>query len=472
MSREKVLIKNTIIYAIGNFGSQFLSFLLIPLYTSYLDLSDYGYFDLVSTTIALIIPLITFQLNDGLYRYLLEAKSSEEKTKYITNSIIIIIKNLVIFNICYIIFIQFKSFRYQYIILAQLNFNIIYGLYAQISRGLKENTIYAITGVNSTFITLILNIFFITVMKYSIGGLIISNIISSIVNILYLEYKIKIHRYIKFNMINKVIMKNLIGYSMPLIPNVICWWFMNTVDRYFLTINSGMQANGIYAISNKFPSLLIMVNSIFYLAWQESAISEYKSKDKNEFYSKMFNLLLVLQFTTVIILLAFTKVVMKYMVDDAYFSAWMFIPFLYFGAIFTAFSSFYGTGYLSSKETMGAFYTSISGAIINILLNIILIPIMGIQGASFSTMISILIMWLTRVWQTKRYFKIDICKRKFISLFLISIIYTIFYYLNIKVINYFMMISSLIIFIIYNKEFINAIINGARKANFIKKSTS
>ena len=459
MNREKTLIKNTIIYTIANFGSKFLSFLLLPVYTYYLTTGDYGYFDLITTTVSLLIPLITFQINDGLYRYLLESNNTKESSDYISNAFFVTMKNLLIFNLLYIILIQFKSFRYDYIILLQLDLSIVVGLWSQISRGLKRNIEYAISGIITTIIILVSNILFITVMNYGVGSLIISNILASIISVIYLDYRLGIHYYIKFNLKNKIIKRNLMVYSIPLIPNVVSWWLMNLSDRYFLNFYKGIEANGIYAVSNKFPAILITVNSIFYLAWQESAISEYKSKDKNEFYSKMFNLLVVLEFTAVIILLPFTKLIMKYIVDNKFYSAWLFIPFLYFAAIFNAFSSFYGTGYQSSKETLGAFYTSMYGAIINILLNMLLIPIMGIQGAVLSTMVSFLIIWLVRLQQTKKYFKIHIHKNKIISLLLISIIYTLFYYLNIKFMNYLLMILSIIIFIFYNKD----LLNGAMK---------
>ena len=452
MTREKTLIKNTIIYAVGNFGSKFLTFLLLPLYTYYLTTGDYGYFDLITTTVWLIIPLITFQINDGLYRYLLETNNTKECSDYISNSFFIELKNLLLFNLVYIILIQFKSFRYDYIILLQIDFGIMSGLWAQISRGLKRNFEYAMSGIISTIIILVSNIFFITYMKYGVGSLIISNVLASIIIVIYIDYKLKIRKYIKYKLQNKNIKKQLILYSIPLIPNVISWWLMNVFDRYFLNFYIGIEANGIYAVANKFPSILIMVNSIFYLAWQESAIGEYNSKDKNIFYSKMFNLLVVLEFTTVLILLPFTKFIMKYIVKNNFYSAWLFIPFLYFGAIFNAFSSFYGTGYQSSKETIGAFYTSVYGAVINIILNIILIPVIGIQGASLSTMVSFLIMWLARLWQTKKYFKITIHKNKIISLLALSLIYTLFYYLNIDYMNYLLMILSLIFFILYNKK--------------------
>lgn len=458
MSREGVLVKNTIIYSLGNFGSKILSFLLLPFYTYYLSTNDYGKFELISTTVLLLAPIITFQIYDGLYRYLLDSKSKEEASNIISNSFFITMRNMIIFNLLYLIIIQFKSFSYEYLILLQIDFSILSGLWAQIARGLKKNVEYSLSGIIATIVILISNILFITVMNLRVGALIISNTLSFIFIIIYLEGKLKIRRYIKLKFHSKIIKRKLVAFSLPLIPNVISWWFMNVSDRYFLAFYKGITANGIYAISNKFPSILIMLNSIFYLAWQESAISEYEAKDRNDFYTRMFNILMNLEFTGVIGLLAFTKFIMKFMVNAKFQSAWAFIPFLYMGTIFNSFSSFYGTGYLSSKDTIGAFYTSFIGGIVNVILNVILIPIIGIQGASFSTMIAFLVMWITRLYQTRKYFKININFKSLILLSLLSIIFIFLYYRSGKLVEGIMMISSIIIFFEFNKSPVNKII--------------
>lgn len=454
MSKEKTLVKNTIIYAIGNFGSKMLSFILLPFYTYYLSTNDYGYFDLITTTIMLLLPIITFEIYDGLYRYLLDSKNDVETSNVISNSFFIVIRNLVIFIIVYIIFIQFKSFRYQYLILFQIVLNILAAFCTQISRGIRRNIEYSISGILSTLIILTSNIIFITVMNLKVGSLIISNILAYVVVIIYLEVRLKIHKYLKIKLSDKIIKKRLVLYSIPLIPNLISWWFMNVSDRYFLAFYKGIEANGIYAISNKFPSILIMLNSIFSLAWQESAITEYNSKDRNKFYTKMFNVLISIEFTSVIILLAFTKFIMEFMVNDKFSSAWIYVPFLYMGTIFNSFSSFYGTGYMSSKDTIGAFYTSVIGGVANVIINIILIPVIGIQGASVATMISFLLMWLTRLWQTRKYFKIDINLKKLILLSGFSILFIVSYYINNKILEIIMMVLSIIILFVFNKNLI------------------
>jgi O-antigen/teichoic acid export membrane protein len=451
-NREMLLIKNTIIYALGNFGSKLLSFFLLPLYTYYLSTNDYGYFDIISTTITLCVPLISLQISDGIYRFLLDCKDGNEKTKIITNSVIILLVNVVTFSILYLIFVQFKDFKYQYMILIQIVVTIIYNVWSQVARGLKKNTEYSISGVLMTFFTVVSNLILLKVFNLKVSALILSYIISYVICIIYLESNIKILNNIYFRFVNKKHIKQLCLYSIPLIPNAVSWWFMSLSDRYILTYYQGVASNGIYAIANKLPAIIMVINSFFSLAWQDSSILEYKSSDKNKYYTKTFNYYMKIQFTILIILIAFTKFILRYLVDQRFYSAWAYVPFLYIATVFISFSVFYGAGYLSSRDTKGAFITTIFGATVNVVINLITIPYIGIQGASLSTMISCILLWLIRVKQTKKYFNININKFSLISLIIISGIYTYLYYFNNKYIEVCLMLFSIIIFIFYNKS--------------------
>lgn len=454
MSREKTLIKNTIIYAIGNLGSKILSFFLLPLYTYCLSKSDYGYYDLITTTISLLLPIISFQLNDGMYRYLLSAKSEKEKKEVFTNAFTIIILNLLIFNIIYYLVVNhFYNIKYSNLIILLIDISIISSLLSQAIRGLKYNFQYALSGLINTFAGLILNIFFIIYLKKHVDGLLLANILSNSCVLIYLIF-LKIFRYFDINLIRKKLSKKMILFSIPLIPNVVSWWIMNVSDRFLLKHYMGVDANGLYAVANKFPSLLTVLNSLFYLAWQESAITEYNSLDRDKYYSKVFDSLSKFMLSSIIVLLPLTKLMLKVMVANKFREATLYIPFLYMGTVFSLFSWFYGTGYLSSEHTFGAFSSSVFGAGVNIIINIILIPKIGIQAASLSTMLAFLAMWLIRVYQTKKFYSIKIKKKTFSLLMILVSTFIILYYINNIVIDISSVLCASIIFIISNIELI------------------
>lgn len=451
MNRTKNLAKNTLIYMLANFSSKFLSFLLLPFYTHYLSPSQYGYFDLIMAAMSLLIPVITMQLNSGMYRYLIDAKTENDIRSITSNTLIITLRNILIFCILGVVIIQFRPFECSYIILIQITINTLSTTWQQIARGLRKNLIFSLSGVIYTIVMLVSNIIFVVLFNMKVDALIYSNIISAIAVILYVEYKLKIFKIIDLRFRDKGLQKLLIAFSLPLLPNSINWWITNTSSRFIISFFIGINANGIFAIANRFPAILTIVNGIFYLAWQESAITEFESKDKDTFYTKVFDIYMTLQFTLLLILISITKWVMKYAVDDKFFISWRYTPFLYIGAMFLGFSSFFGTGYLSSKETKGAFTTSIVSAIANIVINVLTIPILGIQAASLSNMISYIIMFILRVFQTKKYFRIDVNKVKLFTFSLLTCIFTFIYFIDNKYISVTLFIISIGIFYTFNK---------------------
>ena len=475
MSREKNLLKNTAIFMVGNFASRFLGFLLLPLYTHYLTASDFGYYDIVITTVSIIIPVITLQINDAMYRYLLDTDNEDEARRIVTSSFIVTIAGLAACCILFAVLMNFMNIPFKYPILIYLVTLVLSGLWQQIARGLKKNVVYSISGVLFTAVTLISNITLIILMGMRLEALFYSNIAASVSAIVYIE--LNIHVLKRMNWSSKKpgqikvpgassptrllsiapaipLIKKLAAYSAPLLPNALNWWILSACNRYIINYHIGTEANGIFAVSTKFPSILMAFNSVFYLAWQESAIQEYEAKDKNEFYTRMFNFYMKFQFCTMLVLLPVTRWGMMLMVDKAFIDAWRYVPFLYAGTVFMAFSTFYGTGYLSSKDTRGAFTTSIAGAGANVLLNLVLTPIMGIQAASLSNMLAFAGLWILRIFQTRKYFSIKVDLRSLFSLMFLSGIFIVFYYFNNLIIDVIMTIASMGIFYLFNRSLV------------------
>lgn len=452
MSREKSLINNTILYMVANFSSKLLSVLLLPFYTHYFTAGEYGYFDLINTTLLILVPVIFLQINEGLYRYLLDSKSEEEESGIITNAVIVSMRNAVVFSILAVAFFQFKDIKHSLLILILINVSVFSWIWQQTARGLKNNVVFSTSGIVFTAVMLVSSIVFVVTMNMKIDGLLYSNILASVAMIGYIEWNIKIINRLKISYRSSELQKKLIKYSLPLLPNSINWWVMNCSSRYLINIFIGPEANGVFAVACKFTSILILVNGIFNLAWQESAITEYESEDKDAYYSKMFNIYMKIQFTALLVLLPMTKWMMEIMVDEKFLEALIYIPFLYIGTVFSSFSMFYGTGYLSSKETKGAFSTSVTGAVVNIIANLVFLPLFGLQAAAVANMVSALVIWLVRVYQTRKYFKIRIEAFSLLTMLLLTCLYVILYFNDIQALTIGLFAAALCIMYIFNQQ--------------------
>jgi O-antigen/teichoic acid export membrane protein len=430
VQREKQLIKNVFIYALGNLGSKFISFFLLPLYTFYLTQSEFGSFDLIFTTINLIIPLVTFQISDGLYRYMLTVKTEGEIKGVFTNSIAIVLLNVSIASLIFFGITALIALEYRFIIFMMFLLTMFTTLLGQAVRAMRKNAVYSLSGVIFSAATILASVVFIVILKRKIDGLIIASVISNGVTITFLLIFSGVHKYLDFKAIDKNIIRKLVAFCLPLIPSMLCWWLMKFIDRYMLNYFMGMDANGVYAVANRFPTILVGLNLIINLAWRESAIIEYEAQDRNEFYSRVFNYLAVCMLSVILILIPATKLAIKFIVHENFSEAVNFIPFLYIATVFSLFSSFYETGYFSSEKTLGVFLTSVYGALAKILFGLLLIPLLGIQGASISSLIAFVVLWICRLIGTRKFFQIKLDLFRFGSLLILCLLFSIIYFFS------------------------------------------
>ena len=459
MSKQKRLIKDTIIYAIGNFGNKFLSFFMLPIYTAYFTTLEYGKWDLVTTTVTMFIPFITFELVSASYRWLLGENDKDKKQAIFTTSFLAILKNIIIFNIIALIIGYFINIEYLIFIIILINSNIMLSFCQQISRGLGKNKLFVISGLLNTILIFSINMYLMFIVGLRIESFFIANILSNFIVSIIIWKTSKLNKLFKRNEKSKELYSEFIKYSFPLIPSAISWWVMNVSDRYIIKVFLGAEYNGVYAIANKIPSLLIMFSSIFFMAWKDNVIRESDSNDKNIYYSKIFSIYSKFMFGGLIVLIAMSQIILTILVSNSFISAWKYSIILLIATLFNVFSQFWGTGYHASKQTKSILNTTIVGAIVNIVFNLLFINKLGLYAASISTLLAYLVMWILRIRDKNKNFEIIINKKNIIFLFIILSIITLLSYVKDSIINILIIIISIILCVIINREFIFKVLN-------------
>ncbi|WP_424475225.1 oligosaccharide flippase family protein [Oceanobacillus kimchii] len=455
MNKTTKLLKNSLIFAIGNLGSKIIIFLIVPLYTYYLSTEEYGTVDLITVLVNLMLPLVTLSIFDAVFRYVMDKKI--EKGKILTNSFIIIILGYFVLVLLYPLLTKLLPFDNYYVHLYILIFvQIINTTLMQYVRAVGQVKVFALSGILNALVLLISNIIFLVLLKNGLEGVLYSLILSFLVSNIYLFIKGKIYSVLNFSQINVQLMKKMLAYSIPLIPNSLMWWIMNFSDRFIISMFLGLSANGIFAVANKIPSLINILNSIFFQAWQMSAIDESKDKNSSDYYSTAFNYLSVVLVIFTSLLLINLKWLVDVLFSSAFYEAMYYIPFLLLGTVFASLSGFLGTNYIVAKKTMGVFKTSIIGASINLILTLSFIPFWGLNGAAFATMVSFFTIFILRVFDTKRFIMIHYKIKKLMFLFTLIFIQIIIFYLDINY-QYVFQSVSLILIIFYSFEEVSVI---------------
>ncbi len=412
--KNKYLLKNTAIFAIGNAATKLVTFLLIPLYTHELTTAEYGTADLLFAICSFLYPLFTLNIAEAIFRFSMDRGASNGK---ITKIGFVCFFGSMILGIPAALFLKLSPdteslsvLFYFYLISTSASHILLASM-----KGRERLKIFTAGNIINTFLTASFAILLLVNFNLKLDGYFLSYILSNAITIIYVLLRGNLLSERKTEFDEKLFFK-MAKYSSVLIPTTFMWWIINSSDKVMITNFISASANGIYAISYKIPSLLTVIASIFNQAWVFSAVKQKDSEDNESYTNTVFNTLSSIIFVTATILLAFIKPIMSIAVAPEYHEAWQYIPFLIFGFIFMTMSTFISSSYNAHKDSKGMLFSGLAGAVVNIILNGILIPFMGIFGAATATAISYVSVFVYRYFDTKKYVKIHLGSKHLLSL--------------------------------------------------------
>lgn len=466
--KYKELVHNTSIFALGTFGSKILIFLIVPLYTHVLSTSEYGEIDLITATISLLIPFATMLIYEAAIRFLV-GKESDEKTIF-NNCVFVfvlgLILSIVLSPIILLLLGMIKYFLIFYILLALSAYNTIFG---QFLRASGDNWAFSLSGIMNTFFTVFLNLLFLVIFKWGINGYLYALIIADIISDVYIFIKCSTTKKINLKYVNFDVLKKMLVFSLPLVPNNIMWWIMNAGDKYVINYFLGNSANGIFSISYKIPTIITMIFSIFMQAWQVSAIKESNDKERNAFYKDIFNFISIILIVASLLMITFIQPLFILIIGKDFISAWKFVPLLSVSTLINCYATFAGVVYIINKKSFRSFFTTFVGALTNLILNYILIRYIGLYGVAIGTLIGYLVVMIIRFIDYKESFNINLFSNKFLLLQLIVIIDAIQYTCLNNMIKYVLSFIFVIMVLFVFRNDILKIINMIFKKNISKK---
>ncbi len=460
MDKKKELFGNTVIIFIGKILPQVLSFFMLYLYTSFLSTSEYGSVDLIITYVSLLAPIITLQLEMAMFRFLIDARDNDdEKKKLISNNYICLIIFSVVFTILYLIVMSFIHFKFTLVVLFYILATIFMSNAMQIARGLGKNKVFAYASIINAIILVISNIYLLVFLHFGMYGMLLSFVIANVITFIYLVFSLGLYKHIDFKKASFDKTKELIKYSLPLIPNGISWWIINAADRTIISAVLGTAANGIYAISNKFPAILSSLGTVFSLSWSESASLHINDKDRDSFFSSVCNNSLKIFGSLSILIIAVIPFVFGVLINPNFNEAYKYIPILVLGALCNNMVICYSAIYIAKKLTKKVMNTSIMSAVINIVINLVLIKFIGIYAAAISTFIAYFVMLIYRHFDVLKYVKIKYDFSLILKISIMFIFVSILYYIN----NFYLNILALLIGCIFTFVLNGSLINEVKR---------
>ena len=405
-NKYKTLLSNTMLISLGTFGSKLLVFFMVRFYTGYLTSADYGTADLITQSANLLLSVISMGITDGVFRFAINHVKHRRRI-FSIGLYTITLGGLLLFGILPLLGLVPKMNLKPYLWLIGLYImaSCYHTLCAQFIRAEGKTALFAVQGMINTAIVIILNIIFLAVAHMGITGYVLSIVLADIFCAIMLFVREKLWRQLMLNP-GWAYWKEMLLYSIPMIPATIFWWITSVSDRYMVTGFISESANGIYAVSYKLPTILTLVSGIFMEAWQFSAVSESVGdrREHTRFFSRVWCAFQAVMFLAAGAITALAKPAVHVLAAPSYFEAWKYVPVLSAAMVFSSLVSFLGSVYMVEKNSMRTFLTAMVGAVLNIILNLILIPgPLGIQGAAIATCASYLVVFLIRAADVRRF---------------------------------------------------------------------
>lgn len=397
MDTIKKFIRNSGVFFIGNVFSKVIVIFLLPIYTKYISSAEYGYYDLSVTYSTVVTSMIFFEVWVGVMRYMYDGEDNKYKEKVIISGWAIFICSTIVYLIMGIGFNALKNVQYfWYILLYGLSISIS-NMYAFISRGYSKNIPFAVSGVINAFSSASINIILIVFFKFDFSALYIAAIIGNMAQIIYLEFKLGIWKNTHISQFDSSLTKCMLKYIMPLCVNSAAFWVLSSYNRVVINSVMTISDNGIYAVASKFSMAIAVVTTCCNYAWQDVSFSRNIEDDKNGvFYTKASQTYMIFMTAGTVMLLAGFKIAFPILVGNSYAAAEYVIPLALISSMISAYTNFIGNIFYTFKQTKTIFISMVISCLFNLIMCKPFIIILGLNGASFSVILSFVVNLIIR----------------------------------------------------------------------------
>ncbi len=410
MNRYKYLFKNIGLLTLSSFATKLLSFFLVPLYTNVLSTTDYGTYDLLNTTVGVLIPVLTLNVQDAVIRFAMDKQQNRKSIVSVAVRILLVSNAIVAAGLVLNSIFGLSTLVKEYAIFFFAMFFVqsVYGVITYYVRGIDRIADLSVSSVLASAFTICFNIIFLVVFKWGLAGYFLANIIGPLAQIIYLVIRADMIHDTDLKADFSKEKKAMLDYSKPMIANSVAWWINNGSDRYVVIFFCGVAENGIYSVASKIPSILNIFQSIFSQAWTLSAVKDFDPEDKNGFFAntyRAYNCIMVLICSAIIV---GDRILAHFLYAKDFYVAWRYVPWLTIAIVFGSLSGYIGGFFSAVKNSKIFAQSTVIGAVSNVILNLILTPIIGALGAAIATAVCYFIVWAIRYWHSKRFIKLRI----------------------------------------------------------------
>lgn len=397
-------LKNSVLFLVGSVFSKLLSFILLPLYTTYIPTEDFGVYDIATLYVSLISGVVYFEIWSAMLRYLYDFNETGKMTVIKSSLKIFGISTFVFvgvsFLVCALAHIEYATLVIGWGIVTAFSTYMCF-----LARGLGKNIDFAVSGILNTAVCLGVNILLIIGFKMNYSALYLGSICGMLLQSVYLLLRVgKVKAIIKAKA-DKALTKQIFRYAFPLCLNTAAYWVLHSSARIIYNALCGDSASGIFSVGNKFGTIIVLATTCFTYAWQDMSFSASNESKSTELYSTASKKYLLFLSSCLCVALPVLWIVFPVLVKGDYVQAINYVPLFLIVAVASGYSAFIGNIFYAIKSTKAISYSTLVSGVVTVCFAVPLIKLLNANGANLAVLIGFTLNVIIRFIILKR--KID-----------------------------------------------------------------
>ena len=435
----KELTKDTAIYGVSTMVGRFLNFILVPFYTNIFAPSDYGIVQLLYAYVAILNIVFIYGLDSAYLKFAAFKDIGDDKDNFSTPYIAVfatslLISLLIVMNADVIVASFGIPAQYNYLIYLAIAIifvdanAIIPFLKLRLERRAKIFSLFKIINIS---VNIFLNLYLILVLKWGIEAVFASNLIATIVSLLLVSPTIIKNFKFKFH---SLLFKRMLKFGLPFLPAGFAVMLVQVIDVPILQKLTDLRTVGIYKANYKLGIFMMLFVNMFQYAWQPFFLQNAKDPSAREMFSKVLTYFTLVGSILLIILSLFISDVAKIqiagysLIGSEYWSGLNIIPIVLLAYLINGMYVIFSAGiYIEEKSIYVPVITGL-GALVNVVVNFALIPILDIIGAALATLASYFVMAMGYYYVTQKFYKVKYELKRVGNIFLAVFITGFLYY--------------------------------------------
>ena len=398
--RIAFLLGNTLVFALGGLAVKAVSLVLMPLYTTALTAGEYGTAELLNSAIEIVLPLLSAGVVEALYRFSID--DDVRKDELFAGSLVVLGGGALCTGVLCALGSAVWGMDHAGSFFALFCSVCVFKATTQLARGMGHVRRFVVYGLINALAMVVSTYLLLVRAHLGVEGYLWSFTIGYLVGGLVAFLGSAEYRLLAPFRVDRALLRRMLVYSLPLVPNLLSWWLVSVSGRYVVLWGSGVVAAGLFTAASKMPALVNIVASVFQQAWQYSSAREIDSPDRGAFFGSVLRGYSLATLSTAGLVIALNRPISRVMLQAEFSEGWRYIPLLMLAATFGVMTIFFGTFYQALMNSRMLMASTMMGAVVNVILGVALVPFMGPWGAGLAGAVAYALILVVRARDLRR----------------------------------------------------------------------